>query len=107
MIYFVLEKFENNYNVQIIARLYVNELMRLMNSYCSDSETRDKVLKTFRALNDKVYELKAPREKLLTILDRAAADRTKPESVGKLAWYEWPHIDSKSDHFSQLLQKVQ
>ena len=81
-----MAKFDDNFNIQIITRLFVNEIMRLMNGFCSDSDTRDQMLRAFKALNDKVQELKAPRDKVLWVLNQAL-DPTKAEPVAKLVWY--------------------
>ena len=81
---FVLHHYKNNEDLQILFRVYANEIMKFLHKLCVDDPKV--TLHKLNTINGKAEEMKVHRLKLLAVLEKAS-DPFNKVSMEQIVWY--------------------
>lgn len=85
VINFVLQKYEHNEKLNLVFRLYANEINRLFYYMCLDQDTIRITINKFNVLNNKAEDMKVHRLKLHAFLDNAS-DPYNKIGLSEIIW---------------------
>lgn len=79
------EKFPNDYEIQIIARIFKTDKLKLLNKFCNNTQSKTSFIKIASDMNSHVKQMKVIRNNQMNMLTEAA----KPNTTIDIAHYLW------------------